>query len=66
MSRIAARKQGNENINDLAKASRYYFKAQALALQAYNSLVPPAKCPEDLGLREWFGSWGDWATRGNN
>ena len=65
-SRVAARKEGNENINDLAKASRYYFKAQALALQVYNSLVPPAKRPEDLALREWFGSWGEWATRGNN
>jgi len=65
-SRIAGRKQGNEDINCLAKSARSYFRAQALALQVYNSLVPSAKCPEDLGLREWFGAWGDWATRGDN
>ena len=65
-SRIAGRKQGNERMNCLAKSARYYFRAQAFALQVYNSLVPPAKRPEDLGLREWFGAWGDWATRGDN
>ncbi len=62
----AQRVEGNERTNTLAKAMRSYFRAQALALQVYNALVPPAVRPEDLGLREWFGAWGDWATRGNN
>jgi len=62
LSRAHATKD-NESVNFLAKATRSFSRAQALAEQVYNSLVPPAKRPEDLGLRPWLGSWGDWAKR---
>ena len=64
--RKANKVDDHEQINYLAKSARSYFKAQALALQVYNALKPPAERPEDLGLKEWFGAWGEWSTRGAN
>jgi len=49
-----------------AKAIRCYTRCQCYARQVYNSLVPPATCPEDLNLRAWHGNWGEWITRGDN
>lgn len=57
---------GNESIIKWGKAVRCFTRSQAYARQVYQSLVPPPKRPEDLGLRQWHGNWGDWATRGEN
>jgi hypothetical protein len=43
-------------------AAYAYARSQAYARQVYQSLVPPADDPTDLGLDEWFGSWGEWET----
>ena len=51
-----------EYLELLARALRAYTQCQAFARQVYNALVPPPTCPEDLGLRPWFGDWGEWAT----
>lgn len=59
----AAKAQGNEAGNYTARSARAFFRAQALGRQVYESLVPPPTRPEDLGLRPWFGAWGEWATR---
>ena len=63
--------EARETTGDLStikwgKAVRCFTRCQAFARQVYQSLVPPPKRPEDLGLRQWFGNWGDWATRGEN
>jgi hypothetical protein len=52
--------KGSESICNHAKALRAFTKCQAYAKQVHESLVPPAAKPEDLGLGEWFGSWGQW------
>ena len=56
---------GREQVVKLAKAIRCYTRCQCYARQVHNALIPPPKCPEDLGLGQWHGSWGDWATRGD-
>jgi len=58
---FANRISGNKSVYYLGKALRGYTRCQALARQVYNTLVPPPTRPSDLGLREWFGDWGDWA-----
>ena len=60
---LARKATGNERIYDLSKATRGFTRCQAFARQVYDALVPPATKPEDLGLRPWFGDWGDWATK---
>jgi hypothetical protein len=45
-----------------SEAARSYLRCQAYARQVYESLVAPACKPTDLGLREWFGNWGQWET----
>jgi len=60
---LARKTTGNEFICNLGKATRAFTRCQALAKQVYNALVPPATSPEDLGLRPWFGDWGEWATK---
>lgn len=57
---LSGETKANDTVCTLAKALRYFTKAQCLAKQAYNALVPPAKTPEDLGLQPWFGSWATW------
>lgn len=57
---LAHSTKGNESMCNYAKAVRALTKCQAYAKQVYESLVPPAAKPTDLGLREWFGSWGQW------
>jgi hypothetical protein len=49
-----------ESICKLAKALRAFTKSQGYARQVYESLVLPPNKPTDLGLREWFGKWGQW------
>jgi len=60
---LARKTTGNESIYNLSKATRAFTRCQALAKQVYNALVPPATSPEALGLRPWFGDWGEWATK---
>jgi hypothetical protein len=60
---LARKTTGNDYIYNLSKATRAFTRCQALAKQVYNALVPPATSPEDLGLRPWFGNWGEWATK---
>ncbi len=55
--------QGNESALNWAKSIRCFTRCQAYARQVFESLVPPPKRPEDLGLRKWLGEWGDWAVR---
>jgi hypothetical protein len=57
---------GNEAVVKWARAVRCYTRCQCYARQVYNALVPPARCPEDLGLRQWHGNWGEWASRGSD
>jgi hypothetical protein len=59
---LAQKTKGNESTNNYAKAVRAFTRCQAYARQVYESLVPPADKPTDLGLGEWFGSWGEWET----
>jgi len=61
---LAGRTSGNEAIAHLGKALRAFAKCEAYANHVYEALVPPATSPSDLGLKKWFGGWGDWATRG--
>jgi hypothetical protein len=46
----------NREVYMWSKTLRAYTRCQALAKQVYNSLVPPAEKPEDLGLKPW-GFW---------
>ena len=57
---------GSESTIKWGKAIRCFTRTQALARQVYQGMAPPAKRPEDLGLRPWMGKWGDWASRGEN
>ncbi len=53
---LGGRAEGNQTVYMWSKALRAYTRCQALAKQVYNSLVPPATKPEDLGLKPW-GFW---------
>jgi hypothetical protein len=55
--------KGNEVVVKKAQAIRCYTRCQSYARQVYETIIPPPKCPEDLNLRQWFGNWGEWATR---
>jgi len=48
-------KNEDETIFYWAKATRYFTRCQSLARKVYNSLVPPANKPEDLGLKPFTG-----------
>ncbi len=58
--------EGDESVLKSAKAIRCFTRCQCYSRQVYNSLILPAKRPEDLGLGKWLGSWGQWADRGDN
>ncbi len=53
----------HESILAKAKAIRCFTKTQSYARQVFNAINPPATCPEDLRLKPWMGSWGEWSTR---
>ena len=57
---------GNESVVKWAKAIRCYTRCQCYARQVYHAFHPAAKRPEDLGLRWWHGSWGEWVNRGDD
>jgi len=46
-----------------AQAIRFYTRCQSYARQVFQAIIPPAKRPEDLNLRQWHGNWGEWTTR---
>jgi len=52
--------EGTESVLLWGKSLRAFTRCQALAKQVYNSLIPPPDTPEDLGLREFGGAWGEW------
>jgi hypothetical protein len=52
----------DENVCNFAKSVRAFTRCQAYARQVYESIVPPACKPTDLGLGGWFGSWGRWES----
>jgi hypothetical protein len=62
----AGESSANEAVVKWAKAIRCWTRCQCYARQVYNALVPPATSPEDLGLRQWHGNWGEWANRGDD
>ena len=53
----------NTSLLYLAQAATAFTRSQAHARQAYNALVSPSTSPDDLGLPNWFGDWGQWASR---
>ena len=53
---------GREQIRLYARATRGFIRAQGWASYVYESLVPQPESPSDLGLDEWFGSWGEWES----
>ena len=57
---LADKTKGNESVLNLGRAMRAYTSTQAHAKQVYEALVPPPAKPEDLGLREYLGPWGEW------
>jgi hypothetical protein len=59
---LAEKTTGNESLYNYAKALRGFTACQAYANQVYESLVPPATTPTDLGLGEWWGAWGEWES----
>jgi len=58
----ADRLSGSAAVLEHGRALRCYCRSQAYANQVHESLVTPPVDPSGLGLREWFGSWGEWAT----
>jgi hypothetical protein len=59
---LAQKTKGNESVCHYGKAVRAFTRCQVYAKQVYESLVPPPSKPTDLGLGEWFGSWGPWES----
>jgi hypothetical protein len=60
---MATTAKGSDSLYNFSRATRGFTRAQALARQVYESLVPPPTKPEDLGLKPWLGDRGEWATR---
>jgi hypothetical protein len=58
--KLARSAEENESVSYFGKALRAFTRCQAYAKQVYENLVPPDAKPTDLGLREWFGDWGEW------
>jgi hypothetical protein len=56
----AGKTVGNESVMNLGRAIRAYTRSQAYAKQVSEALFPPPSKPEELGLRPYMGSWGDW------
>jgi hypothetical protein len=50
VSRVTA---GNESVYKCARSLRAFTRCQALSKQVYEALLPPATCPEDLGLKPY-------------
>lgn len=61
----ASESEERSKILKTSKAVRCWTRAQCYARQVSETLSPPPARPEDLGLRPWHGSWGEWANRGD-
>jgi hypothetical protein len=61
---LARKANGDELVFSLGRAIRAFTRCQALANQVHDALLPPPASPEALGLRPWFGDWGEWAEAG--
>jgi hypothetical protein len=59
---LAGKSSGNDAVCDYGKALRYFTRCQAHAQQVYEALVPPAQTPSDLGLKKYWGGWGEWTS----
>jgi hypothetical protein len=59
---LAQKTKGDESVCNYARAIRGFTRCQAYAKQVYESLVPPASNPSELGLGEWLGGWGQWES----
>jgi hypothetical protein len=57
---LAVATSGNDSICNWGRSLRAFTRCQVFAKHVYNALVPPPNNPDDLGLRPWFGEWGDW------
>ena len=55
--------KGNEALLFFAEAASAFTSCQAYAKQVYEAMVPPPRSPKDLGLGDYLGSWGKWATK---
>lgn len=54
--------EGRQAVYSYAKATRAFTRCQVYAQQVCESFAAPPSRPEDLGLRPWLGSWGEWST----
>jgi len=45
-----------------SRSTRAFTRCQVYARQLCEAVAPPASRPEDLGLKAWFGDWGDWSS----
>jgi len=59
---LAGETTGNEAVGNWAKALRGFTRCQAYANQVYEALVPQPDDPKDLGLKKYWGGWGDWTS----
>ncbi len=57
---MAKKSEGQQSVLDLGRAIRGYTSSQAYAKQVFEALLAPPSKPEDLGLKPYLGSWGDW------
>ena len=58
----AEKAEGREQVRLYAKAARAFLRAQGYAKFVYESLVPQPESPEEMGLKPWFGDWGEWMS----
>ncbi len=59
---LAGKTTGNEAVCHWGKALRGFARCQAYANQVYEALVPAPDDPKDLGLKKYWGGWGDWES----
>ncbi len=59
---LAGKTSGNEAVCNWGKALRGFTRCQAYANQVYESLVAQPASPSDLGLKKYWGGWGDWES----
>jgi len=62
-SNQAALASGNASLALLGRAATAFARAQALAKQVHEALLPPPTSPTDLGLEPFGGDWAEWETR---